>query len=203
LDIGLECGSIPLKEMIMNRLSTIAERVAASKFQEGDVVMWEKGGKKVETEIKDIIFKGGKWIYKIDKTDEPVHEIELKAIIASKRVAKTVVASGPEEAYVFATKIADVAGVTDAAVNDWAVLSHNPTVYEVDIHVYISPEIGGVMTNRLKSQGDRIARAMGIRMVSFYSPRADRRMDEVGMAALRQFYTENPYKITVRCTGDE
>jgi len=118
-------------------------------------------------------------------------------------IAKNVLATGPDEAYMFAAKMADVAGVTNAVVNDYAVLSHNPEVYEVDVHVYIDPEIGGVMTNRLKSRGDGIARSLGIRMVSFYSPRADRRIDEVGMAALRKFYSENPYKVTVRCVGDE
>ena len=133
------------------------------------------------------------------------YEISPKWQAASElvKIAKSLVAGRPEEAYVFATKMADVAGVDSAVVNDFVVVSHNPTIFEVDIHVYVNPEIGGVMTNRLRARGDGIARAMGIRMVAFFSPRADKRIDEVGMAALQKFYTENPYKVTVACRGDE
>jgi hypothetical protein len=67
-------------------------RIAVNKYETGDIVFMEKGGKKLETEITGVHFKGGKYLYDLDKAKEPVPEIELKRA-ASTRIASCIVAS--------------------------------------------------------------------------------------------------------------
>lgn len=117
-----------------------------------------------------------------------------------KRLAKEVVAGRPEKAFEFAEALRGTVGINDLAVNDWAKMSSNPDVYEVDIHVYADPLVGGTVTMKLKAAVRHMADKVGVRVVSFFSPRADREHPGSGASALRDFYSKNPYKVTIWAT---
>ena len=119
------------------------------------------------------------------------------------RVAKELMAfEQPAAAYRFAEALGKVPGVASAVVNDFARVSSGPDTFEVDIHVYADPEIGGRLTNRLKVAVNRLERELGIRVKNLWTPRADREITEIGLSGLRDFYQRNPYKVTVICQGE-
>lgn len=75
------------------RFEAIAESlVAASKFVEGDLVIIEKDGKKVEVEVVDVSREGSKWVYKLDKIEKPVPEAELKRASVASKIARSLTA---------------------------------------------------------------------------------------------------------------
>lgn len=127
-----------------------------------------------------------------------LHNADTGFLASSK-----VVASRPEKAYLFATEISKVRGVASVTVNDWAVVSSNPTVYDVDVLIYIDPMIGGAITNTLKAGVNRVSKQVGVRLKEFWSPRADRSVADIGWDGLRGFYARNPYKVSIFCTGEE
>lgn len=68
---------VPREELIA---STIArDFTAINKFEKQDVVLINKDGKDIETEIIKVHFNGGKYQYTVDAEDEPVPESKLRA----------------------------------------------------------------------------------------------------------------------------
>lgn len=117
-----------------------------------------------------------------------------------KKVKKA--ATRPLAAANFASEMSRIKGVSESMVNDSAKLSSNPDVYEVDIFVYVDPNIGGRMTRTLQAKAKRLAKKLDVGLDSFWSPRSDQTMNEVGVEALRRFYERNPYKITLTVFGE-
>lgn len=100
----------------------------------------------------------------------------------------------------FADGMDSVAFVSDAVVNDYVKVSSNPDAYEVDIHVYLDASVGrpAGFTQMMKREATRVAKSVGVRVVSFFSPRMDRETRDMDLA---DFYERNPYKITIICRG--
>lgn len=119
------------------------------------------------------------------------------------KIAKELVASRPAKADIFASLLAKVRGVANAGVNDFFKVSSNPDQFEVDIFVYADPQVGGRLTNLLKSAVGKAAASVGVRVTGFWTPRADRSVADIGIGGLVDFYRENPYKVTIICQGDE
>ena len=72
------------KTAVANELLAIAKMLTgSSKFQEGDVVYFDKDDRKIETEVKKVIMQKVKWFYEVDKSEEPVAEIELRRAASS------------------------------------------------------------------------------------------------------------------------
>lgn len=121
------------------------------------------------------------------------------------KIAKELVSSRPAKADMFATMLGKVQGVKSAVVNDFAVVSHTNDgvpIYEVDVHVYVDPVVGGTLTNTLKAATKRTAQMVGVILRDFWTPRADRSVADIGIGGLVNFYRENPYKVIVTCEGD-
>lgn len=109
----------------------------------------------------------------------------------------------PVRAYRFAEELAKMRGVDTAVVNDFARVSSNPTVYDVDIFVYVDPEFGGTLTNTIKAMASRIQGTMNVSLKGFWTPRSDRNVSEIGIRGLKEFYRRNPYRISIYCAVEE
>ena len=65
--------------VVASELIHIAKELSAvNKFETRDVVLFKKDGKDVEAEVEEVKFNGGKYLYKIDKSEKLVPEFELK-----------------------------------------------------------------------------------------------------------------------------
>jgi hypothetical protein len=111
------------------------------------------------------------------------------------KVAKLLSAGVPSASYLLAEDLKRVPGVTDAVVNDFARVSEG--TYEVDIHIYGDPMVGGKLTMRLNQHLPALLRKFNLELEGKYSPRQDRTMRGIGQSALIKFYQENPWKVSV------
>jgi hypothetical protein len=111
------------------------------------------------------------------------------------KVAKLLTAGVPSASYRLAEELKRLPGVAGAGVNDFARVSEG--TYEVDIHIYGDPMVGGRLTMRLKRQLPEFLKKLDLDLVKTFSPRQDRTMRGIGQSALIRFYQENPWIITV------
>ena len=139
--------------------------------------------------------------FKCPECGTKVLENTSYCVKCKKKVKKA--ATRPNGAYHFANEMKRIKGVDSVDVNDFAKLSSNPDVYEVDVFVYVDPAVGGRMTRTLQARAKQIAKKLNVDLESFWSPRGDRTMNEIGTTALRRFYENNPYKITLTVFGDD
>jgi hypothetical protein len=111
------------------------------------------------------------------------------------KVAKLLSAGVPSASYQLAEELKRVPGVADAVVNDFVRVSEG--AYDVDIHIYGDPMIGGKLTMRLNQHLPALLRKFNLELEGKYSPRQDRTMRGIGQSALMRFYQEHPWKISV------
>ena len=115
--------------------------------------------------------------------------------------AKLLTAGVPSASYQLAEELKRLPGVAGAGVNDFARVSEG--VYEVDIHVYGDPMVGGKLTMRLKRQLPEFLKKLDLDLVKTFSPRQDREMKGIGQSVLIRFYQEHPWIVTVIDRSDK
>jgi len=101
--------------------------------------------------------------------------------------------SRPQKSYEFAEMMAKQPGIEDAVVNDFAKISSNPDVYEVDVNIYVDPVLGGKASQRVISLVKRLANQLGLKLQKVVTPRQNFSPDW----DLRRFYEKNPYTVTL------
>jgi len=119
------------------------------------------------------------------------------------KVARELVGGGEYPAlYSFAEELGRQPGVESSVVDDFVKVSNNPTVIDADVFVYINRRFfpgqsGGGVSLKIKSLARTLAMKHGLEIKSFWTPRQDRPSQIVPGGNLQEFYSRNPYKITV------
>jgi len=83
----LEEEGYEVEPLSSRQLMVAREVIGGPQYEVGDIVVVKQRGREIEDVVEDLKMKGGKWIYKLEKTKDPVPQEELRWASDSRDVS--------------------------------------------------------------------------------------------------------------------